>query len=101
MNPWSIWITNCAENIGEAVAGEVTVDRAMDNLAHEQDRVMERLERSKVQGAKGPKLNPEKGEAYWLAQPGSPKPKLANEKPKGETVDYDDLIKAWREGRVK
>jgi glycerol transport system substrate-binding protein len=89
------------QNIGEAVAGEVTVDRAMDNLAHEQDRVMERLERSKVQGAKGPKLNPEKGEAYWLAQPGSPKPKLANEKPKGETVDYDDLIKAWREGRVK
>jgi glycerol transport system substrate-binding protein len=89
------------QNIGEAVAGEVTVDRAMDNLAHEQDRVMERLERSKVQGDKGPKLNPEKDEAYWLAQPGSPKPKLANEKPKGETVDYDDLIKAWREGRVK
>ena len=89
------------QNIGEAVAGEVTVDRAMDNLAHEQDRVMQRLERSKVQGDKGPKLNPEKDEAYWLAQPGSPKPKLANEKPKGETVDYDELIKAWREGRVK
>lgn len=28
-------------------------------------------------------------------------PKLANEKPKGETVDYDKLIQAWREGRVK
>ncbi len=89
------------QNIGEAVAGEVTVDRAMDNLAREQDRVMERLERSKVQGDKGPKLNPKKDEAYWLDQPGSPKPKLANEKPKGETVDYDELIKAWREGRVK
>ena len=73
----------------------------MDNLAREQDRVMERLERFKVQGDKGPKLNPEKDEAYRLAQPGSSKTKLANEKPKGETVDYDDLIKAWRKGRVK
>ena len=24
-----------------------------------------------------------------------------NEKPKGQTVDYDKLIQAWREGRVK
>jgi ABC-type sulfate/molybdate transport systems ATPase subunit len=32
---------------------------------------------------------------------GSPKAKLANEKPQGETVDYDQLIQAWREGRVK
>ena len=46
-------------------------------------------------------MNPEKPESYWLNQPGSPKAKLANEKPKGETVNYDDLIKAWREGRVK
>ncbi len=89
------------QNIGEAVSGEVTVEKAMDNLAEEQDKVMERLERAGVQGDRGPKLNPKKDEAYWLAQPGAPKPKLANEKPKGETVDYDDLIKAWREGRVK
>ena len=34
-------------------------------------------------------------------RPGSPKAKLANEKPQGETVDYDQLIQAWREGRVK
>jgi glycerol transport system substrate-binding protein len=89
------------QNIGEAVAGEVSVDKAMDNLAAEQDRVLERLERSGVQGAKGPKLNPIKEESYWLNQPGAPKPKLANEKPKGETVNYDELIKAWREGRVR
>jgi len=36
-----------------------------------------------------------------LNQPGSPKAKLANEKPQGETVNYDDLIKAWREGKVR
>jgi glycerol transport system substrate-binding protein len=89
------------QNIGEAVSGEVSVDTAMDNLAKEMDRVMERIARSKTQGECGPKLNPEKDEAYWLNQPGAPKAKLANEKPKGETVNYDDLIKAWREGRVK
>jgi glycerol transport system substrate-binding protein len=46
-------------------------------------------------------LNKEREESYWLDKPGSPKAKLANEKPKGETVDYDKLIQAWREGRVK
>ena len=34
-------------------------------------------------------------------RPASPKAKLANENRKGETVDYDQLIQAWREGRVK
>ena len=89
------------QNIGEAVAGEVTVDTAMDNLAREQDRVLARLERSGVQGDCGPRLNKEEDEAVWLSRPGAPKAKLANEKPKGETVDYDKLIQAWREGRVK
>jgi len=32
---------------------------------------------------------------------GALKVKRASEKPKGETVDYDKLIQAWREGRVK
>jgi len=88
------------QNIGEAVSGEVTVDTAMDNLANEMDRVMERIERAGVQKECGPKLNPKKDESYWLNQPGSPKAKV-NEKPKGETVNYDKLIQAWREGRVK
>ena len=89
------------QNIGEAVAGEVTVSTAMDNLAAEQDKILERIERSGIQGDKGPKLNPKKDESYWLGQPGSPKAKLANEKPQGETVDYDGLLQAWKEGRVK
>jgi len=89
------------QNIGEAVSGEVTVSTAMDNLAAEQDKVMARIERSGVQGDCGPKLNPEKPDSFWLDQPGAPKAKLANEKPQGETVDYDGLIKAWREGRVR
>lgn len=89
------------QNIGEAVAGEVTVDQAMDNLANEQDRILERIARAGVQKICEPILNEPKDEAYWLNQPGAPKAKLANEKPQGTTVNYDDLIKAWREGRVK
>jgi len=89
------------QNIGEAVSGEVTVDTAMDHLAAEMDKVMERIERANVQKECGPKLNKVRDESYWLNKPGSPKPKLDNEKPQGETVDYDSLLQAWREGRVK
>ncbi|MCP4289140.1 MAG: carbohydrate ABC transporter substrate-binding protein [Gammaproteobacteria bacterium] len=88
------------QNVGEAVSGEVTVSTAMNNLAREQDRVLERIARAGVQGECGPKLNEERDESYWLNQPGSPKAEV-NEKPQGETVDYDSLIQAWREGRVK
>ncbi|MEN8210747.1 MAG: carbohydrate ABC transporter substrate-binding protein, partial [Thermodesulfobacteriota bacterium] len=84
------------QNIGEAVAGEVTVSRAMDNLAQEQDKILYRIERSKIQGDQGPKLNPEIDPEIWLNKPGSPKAKLANEKPQGKTVDYDELIKTWQ-----
>jgi len=83
------------QNIGEAVAGEVTVDTAMDNLAGEMDKVMARIERAGVQGDCGPKLNDEQDASVWLDQEGSPKAKLDNEKPQGETVDYDELIKSW------
>jgi glycerol transport system substrate-binding protein len=88
------------QNIGEAVSGEVTVSTAMNNLAAEQDKVLARIARAGVQGKLGPKLNKKRDESYWLNKPGSPKAKV-NEKPQGETVNYDDLIKAWREGRVK
>jgi glycerol transport system substrate-binding protein len=89
------------QNIGEAISGEVTAQTAMDNLAREMDKVMERIQRSGTQKECGPMLNPEQDPSYWFAQPGAPKPKLDNEKPQGETVDYDSLLQAWREGRVK
>ncbi len=92
------------QNIGEAVAGEVTVDTAMDNLAREMDRVMERIQRAGVQGECGPRLNPEVDPEEWFAKSeggvNAPKPKLANEKPQGVTVDYDTLINAWKEGKA-
>jgi glycerol transport system substrate-binding protein len=89
------------QNIGEAVAGEVTPETAMDNLAAEQDKILQRLERANVQGECGPKLNEPRDEEYWLSQPGSPKAKLDNEKPQGQTVNYDELIEAWKAGKVK
>lgn len=72
----------------------------MDSLAQQQERVMERLQRANVQGECGPMLNDEEDPQVWLARPGAPKPKLAQEKPPGETVPYDRLIEAWREGRA-
>ncbi|MFV1850451.1 MAG: ABC transporter substrate-binding protein [Thalassospira sp.] len=89
------------QNVAEAVTGERTPQEAMDNLANSMDRVLQRLERAGIGGECAPKLNEERDAQYWFDQPGAPKAKLANEKPQGETVKYDDLIAAWREGRVK
>lgn len=83
------------QNVADAAAAEKTPQQAMDNLAKAQDRVMMRLERAGVQGECGPRLNEEREASYWLGQPGAPKPQLENEKPPGETIDYDDLILEW------
>ncbi len=88
-------------NVANAVSGAVTAQQAMDALAAEQDRVLGRLERAGIQGECGPRLNPEEAPEVWLARPGAPKPALAEEKPPGETVPYDQLIEAWRAGRVR
>jgi glycerol transport system substrate-binding protein len=88
------------QNIGDATSGVKTPQAAMDALAAAQDSVMERLERTNAQGACGPKLNKKRKAEYWFAQAGknntlAPQRVLASEKPKGETVDYDTLVKSW------
>ncbi|HWO20043.1 MAG TPA: ABC transporter substrate-binding protein [Kofleriaceae bacterium] len=83
------------QNISQAITGELTPQAAMDKLAKEMDDLMSRLERMGMKNC-APKLNPEKDPKVWLDEPGAPKPKLANEKPKGETVSYDELIKSWQ-----
>jgi len=82
--------------IAEAASGEKSPQEALDGLAAAQDKVMQRLERAGVQGECGPKLNEERDPQYWLSQPGSPKAKLANEKPQGETIAYEELLKSWK-----
>jgi glycerol transport system substrate-binding protein len=82
--------------ISEVASGESSAQKALDGLAAAQDKVMQRLERAKVQGECGPKLNNPRDPEYWLAQPGSPKAKLANEKPQCQTVAYEQLLKSWQ-----
>jgi glycerol transport system substrate-binding protein len=88
------------QNVAEAVTGQRTPQEAMDNLAAQQDRIMERLERAGVFAECGPRLNEEREASYWLEQPGAPKPPLENEKPQGVTVDYDQLLQAWAAGEA-
>jgi glycerol transport system substrate-binding protein len=54
------------------------------------------LERTGEQGELGPKLNAEEPAQVWFDRPGAPKPKLANEDPTPETIDYDTLIQSWK-----
>jgi glycerol transport system substrate-binding protein len=88
------------QQIGDVNSGAFTPQQAMDRLASEMDQVMARMqaadEKAKTYGGCGPRLNKEVDPAVWLNKPGSPKAKLANEKPKGETVDYDELVKRWK-----
>ena len=75
--------------------------QAMDGLARDQDAIMARLEKSGIQGKLGPKMNEEKDPEYWYAKAEkdgntAPQRKLANEKPQGVTVDYDELLKSWK-----
>ncbi len=87
------------QQIGDVNSGAFTPQEAMDRLATEMDVTMARMqaadEGANVYGGCGPRLNPESDPQEWLNKPGSPKAKLENEKPKGETIAYEELIKRW------
>jgi glycerol transport system substrate-binding protein len=82
-------------NVSEAVSGALTPQAAMDKLAKEMDDVMARLERGGMKNC-APKMNPEKPDKEWIGTPKGPKAKLANEKPKGETMPYEQLLQSWK-----
>jgi glycerol transport system substrate-binding protein len=88
------------QQIGDVNSGAFTPQQAMDRLAEEMDITMSRMQRADekagVYGGCGPRLNEKQDPSVWLNKPGSPKAKLANEKPKGETIDYDELVKRWK-----
>jgi glycerol transport system substrate-binding protein len=88
------------KNVATAVTGEKTPQVAMDTLAEEMDQVMSRLQRAGMKNC-APKLNAKGDPNKYLSDTGAPWKKLANEKPKGETIAYDKLLQAWKEGRVK
>ncbi|GJL86971.1 MAG: ABC transporter substrate-binding protein [Minwuia thermotolerans] len=87
------------QQIGDVNSGAFTPQQAMDRLAEEMDITMARMERAdkanNTYGGCGPRLNAEKDASAWLGKGGA-KAKLANEKPKGETIAYDELIKRWQ-----
>src|SRR5215468_5548968 len=89
------------ENIGDVNSGAFTPQEAMDRLAQQMDQVMARMqaadEQNQVYHGCGPRLNPEKDPKEWLSKDHAPWAKLDNEKPKGETIAYDELIKRWTE----
>lgn len=88
------------QNVATAISGERTPQQAMDNLAEEMDRIMARLERVGMERC-APKLNEKSDPSKWLSDSSAPWQKLENESPKGETVAYDDLLNAWKQGRAR
>jgi len=88
------------QNVATAISGERTPQQAMDNLAEEMDRIMARLERVGMERC-APKLNEKSDPSKWLSDSSAPWKKLENENPKGETVAYDDLLNAWKQGRAR
>lgn len=91
------------QNIGDVNSGAFTPQEAMDRLAGEMDQVMARMqqadEANNTYGGCGPRLNEEKDPSEWLGKENGPHAKLDNEKPQGETIAYDELIKRWTENQ--
>jgi glycerol transport system substrate-binding protein len=81
--------------ISLAVTGEKTPAEAMQGLAETTDRLMGRLKLPKY----SPKLNPLKDKEYWFSQPDGPKREMT-EREKPETIDYDSMVKLWKEGKI-
>jgi len=76
-------------NIAKTIEGRITPEQAMDNIAAAQDALMEKMRLTRF----SPRLNTKRSEAYWLQQPGAPKP--FRKRPKPVTIAYDDLIRRW------
>ncbi|MBM3583876.1 MAG: carbohydrate ABC transporter substrate-binding protein [Alphaproteobacteria bacterium] len=89
------------QQIGDVNSGAFTPQEAMDRLAGEMDQVMARMqaadEQAQTYGGCGPRLNEEKDTAEWLGKDNGPAAKLDNEKPQGETIAYEEIVKRWAE----
>lgn len=79
------------QNIAEAIKEEVTPQKALDNLASQQDELMGSLDLLYY----SPKLGIIREEEYWLNKEGSPKQKILEEE-KPQTIPYESILKEWR-----
>jgi len=87
-------------NVATAVSGEKQPQAAMDSLARDLDDVLAGLQRAGMKRC-APRLNAALAPAQRLSDKGAPWKKLENERPHGETIAYDKLLQAWKEGRVQ
>lgn len=83
------------------VENRQTPQQALNQLAEAMDKQLGQLQQSAKMAQCAPKLGPRKNPSDWFNPRSAPLRQLANEKPRGETVRYEDLLQAWREGRVK
>ena len=89
------------QQIGDVNSGAFTPQQAMDRLAERNGPGHGPHAGRRQEGQGLWRLRPapqcrEGSEANGSARDG-PKAKLANEKPKGETIAYDELVKRWAE----
>ncbi len=87
-------------NVADALSGEKTPQEAMDKLASEIDEVLSSLAKTGMARC-APKLNPAGKPDRYLTSSGAPWKKIDDERPPGKTIPYEDLLQAWREGRVR
>ena len=87
------------QQIGDVNSGAFTPQQAMDRLAEEMEITMSRMEAAdkanNTYGGCGPRLSEPKDPAEWLGKENGPKAKIENEKEAGQTIAYEEIIKAW------
>lgn len=80
-------------NISAAIKGDLTAQGAMDRLADEQDRAMERINVRRYK----PRLNRKKDPEVWLndhVREKSPKSSRNDDIP--ATIPYEEILKRWK-----
>ena len=86
----ALWWTRIARARRGAPPAEV-----LDELAASLDRTMARLAGRGAFTRCAPRIAAAGDPAAWLDRPGAPKPPLADEAGRGETVDYETLVSTW------
>jgi glycerol transport system substrate-binding protein len=79
--------------VGQAVDGSLTVEQAMTQMAQAFDIALGEIGESS-NDACSPNLAPKRARAYWLDQPGAPKPAISNFV-SPSTLPYEEAIRVW------
>ena len=80
--------------VSKIVDGTYSAKQGLDAFAKRVDDHLAQLEQTMVNAKCAPKMNPIKDEAWWLSQPGSPKP-INQQVIKGQTLPYEEAIRVW------